>query len=163
MWLTTIKQVTPWVWLGLVSVGAGVQGIAAADRQQQTVWFRDIHREGRAAIIGHFGLPIGRTVRLEGTRAKPSKVTNASSLEVTKVNGQDHPHPGKELSYPPYIQVYNAASLPEGEQIVIEGYEFLRWDGDPDRNWHVDVEFCVTKVIAPKQFDVQKALGGPCA
>jgi hypothetical protein len=65
--------------LVLLSATVGSQSMPAADGPIRTVSFREIHRDGPAAIIGHFRFPIGRTVRLEGTLAKPSHMFNAST------------------------------------------------------------------------------------
>jgi hypothetical protein len=93
-------------------------------------------------------------VRLEGTRARASKMSNASTLNVSKVDGRDIPE--THAGYPSSIQVVNVAALPEGETIVVEGYEFARWVGDPETNWLLAVEFRVTKVVAPPGLSVRE-------
>ena len=54
----------------------------------------------------------------------------------------------------PWIQIHNVDSLPEDETIIVEGYEFLSWRGDPQINWHLEVSFMITKVVAPKGLKV---------
>jgi hypothetical protein len=67
------------------------------------------------------------------------------TLHVTKVNGTAAAKRGESS----LIQIQNVDSLPEGEMIIVEGYEFLSWHGDPEINWHVEVGFMFTKVVAP--------------
>ena len=121
---------------------------AAGDGRREPVSFRDLRRDGPASILGHFGLPVGRIIRLEGRRAQGLKTTNEATLHVTKVEGRDFP-PEPDPPYSPHIQVANVRTLPEGEPIVVEGYEFTQWVGDPDVNWHIEVSFHITKVVAP--------------
>ena len=45
-------------------------------------------------------------------------------------------------------------ALPEGELVILRGYEFLDWIGDPEINWHVAVDFEATEVIAPKDLKI---------
>jgi hypothetical protein len=116
------------------------------------VSFRDIHREGSVKIIGHFGIPIGTMVKLEGRRAKPSKRSNYLTLHFRSVNDKEV---AGDPRYEPYIQIANVDSLPEDQEIVLEGYETIQWSGAPDINWHLDVTFVVTKVIEPKDLKLQ--------
>jgi RNA polymerase sigma factor (sigma-70 family) len=115
-----------------------------------SVDFRDIHRDGKVAVVGHFGIPIGQNVTVEGRRAKASKVSDEMTLHVAKVNGVAAARRGES----PLVQMQNVDSLPEDETIIVEGYEFLSWRGDPDINWHVEVDFMITKVVAPKGLKV---------
>ncbi len=130
--------------LGLITVTA--TAVAGVGSSKQSVDFHDIHRDGRVAIIGHFGIPIGKTVTVEGALAKPSKVSNDVTLHFTKVNGAAVEEDKKWGSY---IQVSNVDALPKDETIVVEGYEFLSWRGSAEANWHLEVEFVITKVISP--------------
>ena len=124
---------------GTATVFAGVGD------KKQSVDFHDIHQDGTVAIIGHFGIPIGQTVTVEGSLAKPSKISNDVTLHFTKVNGTAV----EDKKWGSYIQVRNVDSLPKDETIVVEGYEFLSWRGAAEINWHLEVEFIVTKVISP--------------
>ena len=126
-----------------------VDSPARADEPQTeiSVPFREIHRDGNVKIIGHFGIPIGTTIKIEGVRAQPSKLTNKMTLHVHKVNGKNFI---ADERYSPFIQIANVGELPETERIVLEGYESIEWRGDPERNWHINVPFVVTKVIAPE-------------
>ncbi len=125
---------------------AGVAG-----DEKVSVDFHDIHRDGKVAVIGHFGIPIGQIVTVEGRLAKASKVSNNMTLHFTKVNGVAREESGK---WHPLIQIQNVDALPKDETIVVEGYEFLFWRGDPQINWHLEVAFFITKVIAPKDLKV---------
>ena len=150
-----------------VVVAAIVVGLVSAtmtafaeDREQdapQSVHYRDIHRGGLVAVIGHFGLPIGQIVRLEGVRARPLKTTNRRTLRFTRVNGVALEDLGRRSGYPPDIQIENVNELPEGKSIVVEGYERLRWRGDPQKNWLVEVSFVVTKVISSGGLELDTA------
>ena len=135
--------------LRLLAVLGLATGTAAAfagvDNRRQSVDFHDIHRDGTVAVIGHFGIPIGQIVTIEGSLAKPSKVSNDTTLHFTKVNGI----PVDDKKWGPYIQVGNVDSLPKDATIVVEGYEFLTWTGSPEINWHTEVGFVITKVISP--------------
>jgi hypothetical protein len=125
---------------------SGMSGGRAADEEKTiTVNFRDIQRDGKVAVIGHFGIPVGQKVTIEGRRAKPSKVSNQMTLSVEKVNGV-----ATKRGESPLIQITNVDSLPDSEAIVLEGYEFLGWRGAPAINWHVDSSFMITRVVAPK-------------
>ena len=136
-----------------VLIACAATGVfAGMAEKKQSVDFRDIHRDGRVAIIGHFGIPIGQTVTIEGSLAKPSKVSNDMTLYFTKVNGTTV----KEEKWDPYIQVKNVDLLPKDKIIVVEGYEFLSWRGTPEINWHVEVEFVITKVISPNNLKPNK-------
>lgn len=134
--------------IALTPLAAGLLpgGRAEEKEKKVSVSFRDIHRDGKVAVVGHFGIPIGQKVTVEGRRAKPSKVSNEMTLAVSEVNGAAATERGES----PLIQMQNVDSLPENETIVVEGYEFLSWRGDPDINWHADVSFMITKVISPK-------------
>ena len=129
---------------------------AEPGKPNQSVHFRDLKRSGSAAIIGHFGLPIGQTVKLEGIREKPSKVSNGSTLRVRSVNDEVLPtyHGG---GWPPLIQISNIYELPQGVTVVLEGYEFAVWRGSAEKNWHMDVDFMVTRVIGPESLELDVA------
>jgi hypothetical protein len=146
--------------LALLVAGAHSEAGASGDGAKQTVSFRDLTRDGKASIIGNFDLPIGRIIRLEGRRAKPSKLSNPATLEVSKVDGRSFPAVSNP-PYSPYIQIHNIDGLPEDRQIVVEGYEFARWVGDPEVNWLIEVDFCVTKVIAPAGLVLKVRTYGP--
>src|SRR6202008_2272186 len=77
--------------LALLLAGAHSEAGASGDGAKQTVSFRDLTRDGKAAIIGNFDLPIGRIIRLEGSRAKPSKLSNPATLGGSKVDGGSFP------------------------------------------------------------------------
>ena len=119
----------------------------------ESVHFRDLHRNGPVKITGHFNLPIGQTVTLEGVRAKPSKLSNASTLFVHSVNNVEIPIDGPK-KWPQLIQISNIHELPNRSTIILEGYEFVVWNGSADKNWHIDVEFMVTKVIQPGSLEL---------
>jgi hypothetical protein len=131
-----------------VFVVAVAVGAFAKEEEKVSVHFRDIHRDGKVAVLGHFGIPIGQKVRVEGTRAKASKTSNNLTLHFTKVNGVKAPKLG-ESPWPPLIQIRNVDTLPEDVTITLEGYEALTWVGDPEKNWRLDVDFIVTRVVAP--------------
>lgn len=122
----------------------------------ESVHFRNLHSNGSVKITGHFGLPIGQTLTLKGVRAKSSKLTNGSTLFVHSVNDVVVPEdsPGK---WPQHIQISNVYELPMRSTIILEGYEFAVWRGTADKNWHIDVEFMVTKVIEPSSFELDVA------
>ena len=124
--------------------------MAEEKEKKISVDFRDIHRDGKVAVVGHFGIPIGQNVTVEGSRAKASKVSNEMTLHVAKVNGVAAAKQGES----PLIQIQNVDSLPEDKTIIVEGYEFLSWRGDPQINWHMEVSFMITKVVAPKSLKV---------
>jgi hypothetical protein len=128
-----------------------VAGVAGDEKV--FVDFHNIHRDGKVAVLGHFGIPIGQIVTVEGKLAEASKVSNDKTLRFTKVNGVAV---AKDESgrWPSLIQIQNVDSLPKHEPIVVEGYEFLSWRGDPQINWHVEVAFIITKVVAPKGLKV---------
>ena len=128
----------------------------AETKPNQSVHFRDIHRGGAAEIIGHFGLPIGQTVKLKGVLAKPSKVSNRSTLRVQAVNDETLPE-YRGGGWPPLIQISNIDDLPAGVTIVLEGYEFAVWRGSAEKNWHLNVNFMATRVIAPKSLEFDRA------
>jgi len=121
----------------------------------ESVHFGNLHRNGSAVITGHFGLPIGQTLTLEGIRAKPSKLSNRSTLLVHSVNDVEIPEDSPK-EWPQLIQISNVYELPMRSTIILEGYEFTIWRGTAENNWHIDVEFMVTKVIEPNtlEFDV---------
>jgi hypothetical protein len=123
-----------------------VASLASADDGPKQASFRDFGSHGSAAIVGHVGLPIGATIRLEGRRAPNHKTTNAATLEVIRVNGHAPPvrQPGERI----HIQVHNVESLPPNETIVVEGFEFASWVGEPT-NWFLEVEFQVARVVSP--------------
>lgn len=108
---------------------------------------REIHRDGAVAIVGSLGLPVGRMVRLEGRRARPSKVTDEATLEVAKVDGREPSVP--ESRRPVHVHLHNVDSLPADEPVVLEGFEFVRWMGEPGTNWHLAAELQVTSVVSP--------------
>ena len=140
---------------GCLLIGAIVTGVFAGEEgRKQTVHFRDIHRDGTVSIIGHFGIPIGQIVTIEGTLAKPSMVSNQRTLRFAMINGRPVPETNDPQKWPPLIQVRNVDSLPKEETIVAEGYEFLDWRVDPNINWHLEVEFMITKVISPARLKV---------
>ena len=140
------------VFAAVLTVGI-VVAVFAKDEKKVSVDFHDIHRDGKVAVIGHFGIPIGQIVTVEGSRAEASKISNGRTLRFTKVNGVAAPKQD-ESPWPSLVQVQNVDLLPDDEVIVVEGYEFLRWTGDPEVNWHVEVKFMITKVIAPKSLKV---------
>ena len=133
--------------LAVLVAATGGYRAAADEGPPKEVSFRDLHRDGDAVIIGHVGLPIGRIIRLEGRRARRSKMSNDATLEVLKVNGREPPV--REARGRIEIQVHNVDSLPEDETVVVEGFEFARWIGEPATNWHLGVEFQVAKVVSP--------------
>ena len=60
------------IMVALLELGS-VPGVLAQDEKQKVaVDVRDIHRDGKVAIVGHFGIPIGQKVTVEGHRAKRS-------------------------------------------------------------------------------------------
>jgi hypothetical protein len=91
-------------------------------------------------------------VKIEGRRAKPSKLSNEQTLHFQRVNDKQAPD---DLRYTPYIQIANIDRLPADQEIVLEGYEAIRWSGAPDINWHLDVVFIATKVIEPKDLKLR--------
>ncbi|MET0555663.1 MAG: hypothetical protein ABW221_21675 [Vicinamibacteria bacterium] len=119
---------------------------SAADHGPKEISFRDFGSDGSTALVGHVGLPIGQVVRLEGRRAPNLKTTNAATLEVVRVNGQEprRRQPDERI----HIQVHNVEALPPNETIVLEGFEFASWVGAPT-NWFLRVEFQVTNVVSP--------------
>ena len=121
--------------------------------RSESVHFRDLHRSGSVKIIGHFSLPIGQTLTLKGVRAKPSKVSNSSTLLVRSVNDVQIPEDSSE-GWPPLIQIANIYELPKRSTITLEGYEFAVWRGTAEKNWHIDVEFMVTKVVEPNTLEL---------
>lgn len=127
---------------------AGAVAVTAGASVDVQVFFRDIHRDGSAKVIGNFGLPVGQTITLEGRRAKPSKISDAQSLDVDKVNGKMTTFP-EQKGFPSRVQIENVTELPEGVPIAVKGFEALRWVGSPDTNWHVEVFFVVTEVPGP--------------
>lgn len=133
-------------------------GIATAapptDAEKVTVDIRDIRTGGKVAVLGNLGIPIGQIVTLEGQLAKPSKVSNNMTLHFTKVNGVAVAKESVLARRHQMIQVQNVDFLPENETIIVEGYEFLQWRGDPQTNWSVNTAFVITKVIAPKSLKV---------
>lgn len=145
------RSLTLPVFAAILTAGV-VAGVLAEDPKKVSVDFRDIHRDGPVTVLGHFGTPIGQIVTVEGRRAKPSKVSSEMTLSVTTVDGVADTRRGDSA----LIQVQNVDSLPAGEPIVVEGYEFLSWRGDPQTNWHVDVSFIITKVVSPKDLIARK-------
>ena len=139
--------------LAAILTAGVVAEVLAKDEKKVSVDFRDIHRDGKVAVLGHFGIPIGQNVTVEGRRAAASKISNEMTLRFTKVNGVAAAKES-ESPWPLLIQIQNADSLPEDEAIIVEGYEFLSWRGDPQSNWHVDVAFIITKVVSPKGLKV---------
>jgi hypothetical protein len=139
----------------IVGLATGLRIYAEEDQKVlgQDIYFRDIGEYKKIKIIGNFGLPIGQSIILEGERPNKSKVTNEYTLEVKKINGKQVEKKEK-LIWPPYIQIRNVESLPEGETIILKGYELLVWVGAPQKNWHVDVAFEVTEVITPKKLKI---------
>lgn len=131
----------------IAAIVTGVFGEEEA--RKQSVHFRDIHRDGTVSVIGHFGIPIGQIVTIEGALAKPSMVSNDRTLHFSIMNGKPISKPSEPQRWPPLIQIRNVDSLPKEETVVAEGYEFLNWRGDPKINWHLEVEFMITKVISP--------------
>ncbi|MEO8670622.1 MAG: hypothetical protein ABI411_04850 [Tahibacter sp.] len=131
---------------------SGVALSAGPPTATQSVDFHDIQRDGSVAVIGHFGLPIGRIVKIEGRLAKASKVSNEVTLEFRTVNGAAFRDP----HWSPTVQVRNTDALPADVDIVVEGYEFLVWRGSAESNWHLDVEFMITQVIAPDRLKLNR-------
>ena len=72
----------------LLLVATVEAAFAGNDAQTRSFDFRDTHRNGKVAIIGHFGIPIGQIVTIEGSLARPSRVSNASTLRIAKINGE---------------------------------------------------------------------------
>ena len=132
--------------------GAATGAFAGGSDKKQSVDFHDIHKDGTVAIIGHFGIPIGQIVTVEGHLEKPSKVSDEMTLHFTKINGSAI----RENRWGSLIQIKNVDSLPKDEPIVVEGYEFLSWRGAPEINWNVEVEFVITKVISPASLKLNK-------
>ncbi len=141
----------------LLLVTAVEAAFAESNPETRSFHFRDIHRDGAVLITGHFGIPVGQIVTIEGSRAKPSKVSNSRTLRFVKINGEPVPKPGQHLMWPPLIQIRNVDDLPEKEIIVAEGYELLTWRGDPNINWHLEVEFMITKVVSPDSLKTNNA------
>src|SRR5438552_801651 len=83
---STLRTVSVPLSIALLLIAGIVTGLLAKDEvAKQAVNFRDMHKLGSVAIIGHFGIPIGQTVTVEGTWEKPSKVSNEKTLHFTKV------------------------------------------------------------------------------
>jgi hypothetical protein len=129
-------------------VVAGTVALRAGATADAEVFVRDIRSDGSVKVIGHFGLPVGQIITLEGKRAKRSKISNLQTLDVEKVNGKVTTFPAR-MGFPSYAQIENVTELPEGVPIVVKGFEALRWVGSPDTNWHVQVDFVVTEVLSP--------------
>ncbi len=110
--------------------------------------FHDINRDGKIKVMGRFGLPIGQIITLEGKRAENSKISNEQTLVVEKVNGIQVEAPEKS-TWKSWIQIRNVEFLPKEGSIIVKGYEFLDWVGDPLINWHIEVDFVITEVVAP--------------
>lgn len=132
--------------LSVIFPTAGI-GNDHTDRDR-SVHFRNLHKDSSVKIIGHFGLPIGQALTLKGVRAKPSKLSNGSTLLVRTVNRAPFPEDNSQ-GWPPHIQIRNIHELPMSSTIIVEGYEFAEWRGSADKNWHIDVEFMVTRVVEP--------------
>jgi hypothetical protein len=136
--------------LGILHISLATVAWSESTCHGSEVSFRDIRPDGDARIIGHFKLPVGQIITLEGKRAPNSKVTNAQSLRVEKVNGK---LVFSDVWGQPTIQISNVESLPEMEPIVVKGYEFLGWRGSPVGNWNITSEFIITDAIQPRSME----------
>lgn len=82
----------------------------------------------RVKIIGHFGIPIGQYIIIEGKRSKTDNLaTTSNTLSVEKLNG-------KTLKIPADIKLDDIDSLNEGVVYVLKGYETGGMIGIPPPN-----------------------------
>jgi hypothetical protein len=106
------------------------------------------------------GFPVGTYLTVEGIRPETMRIKEASlnTIEVDTVNG-------RKLEKPVQIAIRNLWShtLPQGERVVLRGYESGRMVGIPDEvlkienvpgpqpSWSFDRYFVLTSCVQPRE------------